>query len=48
VTMVQLAPLHRDVADLFQACVNQVGPMPLPAFLTALATAVARRWLILD
>lgn len=46
VTMVELAPQYRDVPDLYDACVNRVGPMALPAFLTALATAVARRWLI--
>ena len=46
VTMVELAPHYRDVPDLFEECVKRVGPMPLPAFLTALATAVARRWLV--
>lgn len=46
VTMLELAPHYRDVAELYQACVNRLGPMPLPAFLTALATALARRWLV--
>lgn len=46
VALLELAPRHRDVAELYQACVERVGPMPLPAFLTALATAVARRWLM--
>lgn len=46
VTLVELAPQYQDVPDLYDACVNRVGPMPLPAFLTALATAVARRWLV--
>jgi flavin-dependent dehydrogenase len=46
VTMVELAPHYRDVPDLYAACVSRVGPVALPAFLTALATAVARRWLV--
>lgn len=46
VAMVELAPHYREVPDLYDACVNRVGPMALPAFLTALATAVARRWLV--
>jgi flavin-dependent dehydrogenase len=46
VTLVELAPLHRDVPALFESCVERVGPMDLAAFLTALATAVARGWLV--
>ena len=48
VTLVELAPAHRDVAALYEACLGRVGPMDLAAFLTALATAVARGWLILE
>lgn len=46
VAMVELAPHYGEVPDLYEACVNRVGPMALPAFLMALATAVARRWLV--
>jgi flavin-dependent dehydrogenase len=46
VTLLELAPTCRDVPALYDACVKQVGPMDLAAFLTALATAVARRWLV--
>jgi flavin-dependent dehydrogenase len=48
VTMVELAPAHRQVPDLYEACVNQVGPIDLAAFLTALATVVARGWLVIE
>jgi hypothetical protein len=46
VALVELAPTCGDVGALYDACVRQVGPMDLAAFLTALATAVARRWLV--
>jgi hypothetical protein len=46
VTLVELAPGYRDVPALFGACVGRVGPMDLAGFLTALATAVARGWLV--
>jgi hypothetical protein len=48
VALVELAPLHREVPALFESCVERVGPMDLAAFLTALATAVAREWLVLS
>ena len=44
VTMVELAPSYRQVPDLFDAYVKRAGPVDLGGFLTALATAVARRW----
>lgn len=47
VTLVELAPSYRQVPDLFEACVRRAGPMDLAAFLTTLATAVARGWLVL-
>jgi 2-polyprenyl-6-methoxyphenol hydroxylase-like FAD-dependent oxidoreductase len=47
VTLVELAPTCGQVPDLYDACVRRVGPMDLAAFLTALATAVARGWLVL-
>ena len=45
VTLVELAPTCRQVPDLYDACTRRSGPMDLAAFLTALATAVARGWL---
>jgi len=48
VTLVELAPTFRQVPDLYDACVRRAGPMDLAAFLTALATAFARRWLTFD
>jgi flavin-dependent dehydrogenase len=44
VTMVELAPTCRQVPDLFDAYVKRAGPVDLGGFVTALATAVARRW----
>jgi flavin-dependent dehydrogenase len=46
VTLVELAPACRQVPDLFEALVQRVGPTDLAAFLTALATAIARGWLV--
>jgi 2-polyprenyl-6-methoxyphenol hydroxylase-like FAD-dependent oxidoreductase len=46
VTLIDLASAHTQVPDLFDACVRQSGPIALPDFLTALATAVARGWLV--
>ncbi|HTM33404.1 MAG TPA: tryptophan 7-halogenase [Vicinamibacterales bacterium] len=48
VTLVELAPSCGHVPDLYEALVARVGPTELPAFLTALATAVARKWLVLE
>lgn len=47
VTLVEVAPACRQVPDLYQAYVSRVGPVDLAAFLTALATAIARGWLVL-
>jgi hypothetical protein len=33
---------------LYEACVRRAGPMDLGSFVTALATAVARGWLVAD
>ncbi len=44
VAMVELAPTCRQVPDLFDAYVKRAGPVDLGGFLTALATAVTRRW----
>lgn len=46
VLLAGLAPASRQVPDLFDKYVERAGPTPLPEFLTALSTAVARRWLI--
>jgi len=48
VVLAELAPLSRSVPDLFDACVRQVGPMSLHDFLFAVATAVARGWLVAE
>ena len=41
-----LAPGSRQVPDLYESYQNQLGPAALHDFLQALATAVARRWLV--
>lgn len=46
VALVELAPGYRDVGDLFAAYTRLCGPVALPDFLLALATAVAREWLV--
>jgi flavin-dependent dehydrogenase len=48
VALTELGPKCGQVPDLYEALVNRVGPTELPAFLTALATAVARGWLVLE
>ena len=44
----ELASSSRSVPDLFDACVRRLGSMPLHDFLFALATAVARGWLVAE
>lgn len=46
VAVVGLAPSSRSVPGLFDSCVTRLGPTPLPDFLFALATVVARGWLV--
>jgi len=46
VRLARLAPLSRDVPNLFEVFTRSAGPVDLPAFLRTLATAVARRWLL--
>jgi flavin-dependent dehydrogenase len=48
VAMVELAPSCNQVPGLHAELVARVGPTDLPALLTALATAVARGWLVLE
>jgi flavin-dependent dehydrogenase len=45
VTLAELAPGVADVPGLYDIYRRRVGPIDLPPFLTALATAVARGWL---
>jgi len=44
--LVEIAPLHTRVPDLFEAYNRTCPPVALPQFLTALATLVARKILI--
>jgi hypothetical protein len=46
VTLIELAPAHAQVPDLFDAYCRRAAPVALPDFLAAMATVVARRWLI--
>lgn len=46
VTLIELAESTDQVPDLYDACVRRSGPMALPDFLVALATVVARGWLV--
>lgn len=51
VDVVALSELASEVADVpafYEAYVRRMGPVDLPSFLTALATAVARGWLGTD
>ena len=44
--LLELAPSCTQVPDLFEAYCRRAAPVALPDFLYALATAVARRWLV--
>jgi len=46
VRLIELAPLHAQAPDLFEAYCAQEAPVDLVVFLTVLATAVARGWLV--
>ena len=46
VLLVELAPSCQTVPDLFDACARRLGSMSLHDFLFALATAVARGWIV--
>lgn len=46
VALLELAPLAGQVPDLHAAYENRLGRTPLPGFLHALATALARGWLV--
>jgi hypothetical protein len=44
--LLELAPAARQVPELFDAYVRRLGRTALPDFLFALATTVARGWLV--
>ena len=46
--LLELAPSHHQVPDLFEAYLRRSSPVALPDFLYALAMAVARRWLVVE
>ena len=46
VALVDLAPRCAQVAELFDAYQQKVGRVAMPALLTALATAIAKGWLV--
>ncbi len=46
VALRQLGPAYSQVPDLFEAYCRREGDVALPDFLLALATTVARRWLV--
>jgi flavin-dependent dehydrogenase len=46
VVLVELAPGCADVGELYERYGQRAGPAELPLFLTALATAIARGWLV--
>jgi hypothetical protein len=48
VALIDLAPSHTQVPELFAAYQRRAAPVALPDFLAALAMAVARGWLIWD
>jgi len=48
VAMVELAPATRQVPDLYESYVRKAGSAPLHDFLFAVATAVARGWLVAE
>jgi hypothetical protein len=44
--LVDMAPRYADVGELFTAYTRAAAPVPLHDFLRALATALAREWLV--
>jgi hypothetical protein len=43
--LIDLAPRHSSVPELFEAYNRRLPPVAMPEFLAALATAIAQRWL---
>lgn len=48
IAIVELAPATSQVPDLYESYLRRVGSAPLPDFLFAVATAVARGWLVAE
>ena len=48
VAMLHIAVAARQVPEAYETYVNRVGPLALPDFLFALATAVSRGWLVAE
>ena len=48
IALIDLAPSHTQVPELFAAYQRRAAPVALPDFLAALSMAVARGWLIWD
>ena len=48
IALIDLAPSHTQVSDLFAAYQRRAAPVAPPNFLAALSLAVAREWLIWD
>ena len=48
IALIDLAPRYSDVPDLFDAYCRKSGPASLPDVLRALATALARGWLVAE
>jgi flavin-dependent dehydrogenase len=48
VALIELAPGVRQVPDLYEAYQKRLGSAPLHDFLFAVATALARRWLVAE
>jgi flavin-dependent dehydrogenase len=48
VVMMHIAAASRQVPDAYETYVERVGPVALPDFLLALATAVSRGWLVAE
>ena len=48
IALIDLAPRYSDVPDLFDAYCRRSGPAALPDVLRALATALARGWLVAE
>jgi len=46
ITLRAMAPRFAQVPDLYERYCRECGEIPLPDFLMALATSVARRWLV--
>lgn len=48
VTLLELGPVERQVPDLYESYTQRAGSTPLHDFLYALATAIAKGWLVAE